>query len=60
MQQVPVAVRPPVTRVAAPPVRRADVGRAVLAAVGAGVFFAAAADALGVVLHLMGVMPLLP
>lgn len=42
------------------PERRAGLGRAVMAAVGAGLFFAAAADALGVVLHVMGIMPLLP
>jgi hypothetical protein len=42
------------------PKRRGDVGRAVVATAAAGLFFAAVADGLGVVLHLMGVMPLLP
>ena len=42
------------------PHRGAALGRAVLAVSAAGLFFAAAADCLGVVLHLIGVMPLLP
>ncbi|MGN6742018.1 MAG: hypothetical protein ACTHJL_01805 [Amnibacterium sp.] len=60
MQGVPMHVRQPALRVAVVPRRRGDVGRSLLAAAAAGLFFAAIADGLGVVLHLLGVMPLLP
>lgn len=60
MQGAPIHARPTGTRVAVLPVRRVGVGRAVVVVAAAGLFFAAVADGLGVVLHLLGIMPLLP